>query len=100
MLFTVVPFCGLLRRCKPTPKSLQSLDVRPDALCISAKVATADARFRADVDSAAGIGGAHADRDVVLEAEPLGAVDRLDAAARGIAADHFPAHRFGNRERF
>src|SRR5205814_7602538 len=89
----VVPFAGCCDARKRTPKSFQPLDVGADALCISAKVAAADARLRADVHSAEirapGIRGAHADRNVVLEAEPLGAVDRLDRAGRGVAPDDF-----------
>src|SRR5581483_12501888 len=74
-------------------------EVGADALCISAEVAPADARFRADVEAAARVRGTHADRDIVLEAKPLGGVDCLDGAGGGIAPDDLPAHRLRRRER-
>src|SRR5258708_31861968 len=96
----VVPFYGCLRRRKITRISFQPLGGGADALCISAEVAAPDARLGTNINAAAALRCRRdAYRDVVLEAEPLGGVDRLDGACGGIPPGDLPAHRLGGGDR-
>src|SRR5690606_33990328 len=70
-----------------------------DARGVGAHVADAPPGHRTDVDPAAGSGRAHPDDDVVDEAEPERAIDRLDASRALVHGDHVPAQLAGGGER-
>src|SRR6185369_9588013 len=72
---------------------LQSFRERAYALGIDAEIGAAVAALGADVDATPTALGLDAHHDVVVEAEPLGAVDRLDAALGRRARHDVPAHR-------
>src|SRR5262245_31367442 len=63
-----------------------------DPLGISAYVAPAYARYRADVDTTTAVGLGDTHQHVILKAEPKGCRGRLDALVGRHGCDNLPSH--------